>query len=83
MILLCYVLLGVAATLFAYRLLCGPSLSDRVIGVDGILVTGMSIIIVNAMDTGRGAFLPAAVVLALVSFVSTSVIARFIEGRGE
>ena len=35
------------------------------------------------MDTGQGAFLPTAVVLALVSFISTSVIARYIEGRGE
>ena len=81
MIAVSYVVLSLAAALFGYRLLRGPSLSDHVIGVDGIIVTGMSIIIVNAMDTGRGAFLPAAVVLALVSFVSTSVIARFIEGR--
>ena len=83
MITAAYVVLWSAATLFAYRLMRGPSLADRVVGVDGIIVTGMSLIIVNAMDTGRGAFLPAAVVLALVSFVSTSVIARFIEGRGE
>ena len=79
----CYVVLGLAASLFGLRALIGPSLSDRVIGIDGMIVAGMSIIIVDAMDTGRGAFLPAAVVLALVSFVSTSVIARFIEGRGE
>ena len=78
-----YVVLGLAAVLFAGRAIAGPSLSDRVIGIDGVIVSGMSIIIVNAMDTGRGAFLPAAVVLALVSFVGTSVVARFIEGRGE
>ena len=78
-----YVVLGLAAALFAFRLLRGPSLSDRVIGIDGVIVTGMSLIIVRAMDTGVGAFLPAAVVLALVSFISTSVIARYIEGRGE
>ena len=78
-----YVMLGVATALFAFRLLRGPSLADRVIGIDGMIVTGMSLIIVQAMDTGRGAFLPAAVVLALVSFISTSVIARYIEGRGE
>jgi multicomponent Na+:H+ antiporter subunit F len=69
--------------LFLYRLLRGPSLADRVVGIDGVIVTGMSMIIVRAMDTGRGAYLPIAVVLALVSFISTSVIARFIEGRGE
>ena len=83
MIEIAYVVLGLAAVLFAGRSIAGPSLSDRVIGIDGVIVSGMSIIIVNAMDTGRGAFLPAAVVLALVSFVGTSVVARFIEGRGE
>jgi multisubunit Na+/H+ antiporter MnhF subunit len=78
-----YVALGLAAALFAYRLLRGPSLADRVVGIDGMIVCGMSLLIVRAMDTGRGAFLPAAVVLALVSSISTSVIARYIEGRGE
>ena len=83
MIAVTYVVLALAASLFCFRLLRGPSLADRVIGIDGVIVSGMSLIIVNAMDTGRGAFLPATVVLALVSFISTSVIARFIEGRGE
>ena len=78
-----YVALGLAAALFCFRLLRGPSLADRVIGIDGMIVCGMSLLIVRAMDTGSGAFLPVAVVLALVSFISTSVIARFIEGRGE
>jgi multisubunit Na+/H+ antiporter MnhF subunit len=78
-----YVVLGLAAALFAFRLLRGPSLADRVIGIDGLIVTGMALIIVQAMDTGQGAFIPSAVVLALVSFISTSVVARYIEGRGE
>lgn len=83
MIAVAYVVLAISALLFTYRAIAGPTLPDRVIGIDGVIVTGMSIIIVNAVDTERGAFLPAAVVLALVSFISTSVIARFIEGRGE
>ena len=69
--------------LFVFRLLRGPSLADRVIGIDGMIVDRHEPVIVQAMDTGRGAFLPAAVVLALVSFISTSVVARYIEGRGE
>ena len=83
MITLTYVVLAIAGLLFCYRTLRGPSLSSRVIGIDGAIVTGMSVVIVNAMDTGRGSNLPVAVVLALVSFISTSVIARFIEGRQE
>ncbi len=83
MITVAVVVLVLAAALFAFQLLRGPSLADRVIGIDGLIVTGMALIIVHAMDTGHGSFLPSAVVLALVSFISTSIVARFIEGRGE
>ena len=81
MIIASYVVLLAATALFLFRLLRGPSLADRVIGIDGMIVCGICLLVVRAMDTGEGAFLPAAVVLALVSFISTSVIARYIEGR--
>lgn len=77
-----YVVLVVAFVLFAARLLRGPSLADRVLAVDGMLVAGVSILLVNALDTGRGAYLQVAVMLTLVGFISTAVIARFIEGQG-
>ena len=83
MIPLIYAVLALAFALFTVRLGRGPTLADRVIALDGMLVAGVSVLLVNAMDTGRGAFLQVAVLLALVGFISTSVIARFIEGQGE
>ncbi len=83
MIPLTYGLLVLAFGLFGLRMVKGPTLADRVIALDGMLVAGIGILLVNAMDTGRGAFLQVAVLLALVGFISTSVIARFIEGRSE
>jgi multisubunit Na+/H+ antiporter MnhF subunit len=77
-----YVVLTLASFCFAYRLLRGPSLADRVIAVDGLLIVGASAIAVGAMRTGSGAFLPVIVVLTLVGFIGTAVVARFIEGRG-
>jgi multicomponent Na+:H+ antiporter subunit F len=77
-----YVLATLAAVGFGYRLLVGPSLTDRVVGIDGMLLTGVAAIVLRAMETGEGAFLPVALVVTLVSFVSTAVVARFIEGRG-
>ena len=77
-----FVVLALAAVGFGYRLLAGPSLADRVIGIDGLLVVGVSAIAVRAMQTGEGAFLPVAVVATLVGFVGTAVVARFIEGQG-
>jgi multicomponent Na+:H+ antiporter subunit F len=72
-----------AFALFAVRMVKGPTLADRVLALDGMLVAGISVLLVYAMDSGEGAFLQVAVLLALVSFISTSVIARYIEGRGE
>jgi multicomponent Na+:H+ antiporter subunit F len=81
MILATYVVLGLAATGFFFRLLRGPSLADRVIAIDGMMLVGISVIAVRAMQNGDGAFLPVLVVLTLIGFVSTSASARFIEGR--
>lgn len=77
-----FVTLVLAALGFGYRLLAGPTLADRVVGLDGLLVVGVSAVALRAMATGEGAFLPVAVVVGLVGFVSTSVVGRYIEGRG-
>ncbi len=82
MIVASYVLVCLAALGFGYRLLAGPSLTDRVIGIDGLLIVGITAIVLRAMETGEGAFLPVTLVVTLVGFVSTAVVARFIEGRG-
>mgnify|MGYP003493150662 CR=1 FL=1 len=82
MIVASYVLISLAALGFGYRLLAGPSLTDRVVGLDGLLVVGITAVVLRAMETGEGAFLPVTLVVTLVGFVSTAVVARFIEGRG-
>ena len=81
MIVATFALLGLAFVCFAYRLVRGPSLADRAIAIDGMLVVGLSAIVVGAAHTGRGAFLQVAVMLTLVGFIGTAVVARYIEGR--
>jgi multisubunit Na+/H+ antiporter MnhF subunit len=77
-----YLVLVAATALFGYRLAVGPSLADRVVGTNGMLLVGMVAIAAHAVFAGTGAFLPVLVVIALVGFVGTAIIARFIEGRG-
>lgn len=76
-----FAILTVAAGLFTYRLCAGPSLADRVIALNGLLVVGMGAIATAAEHTGSGAFLPTLVALALVGPISNGMIARFIEAR--
>lgn len=77
-----FVMLLLAAVLFAFRTLAGPTLADRVVGLNGLVVVGMAAVAVQALDTGRGSFLPVLVVASLVGFVSTLVVARYIESLG-
>jgi multicomponent Na+:H+ antiporter subunit F len=77
-----FVVLALAAACFAYRLVAGPSLADRVLALNGLVLTGMGAIATHAAHTGNGAFLPALVALALVGPIGNGMIARFIEGRG-
>ena len=76
-----FVALGFAALCFAARLILGPTLSDRVIGLDGLVIVGVSTVAIRAVVTGNGSFLPVLVVVTLVGFVGTAASARFIEAR--
>ena len=81
MTLVAFVLLAVAATLFAYRLCIGPSLADRVAASNGLVLVGMGAIATHAAHTGVGAFLPTLVAVALVGPIANGMIARFIEAK--
>jgi multisubunit Na+/H+ antiporter MnhF subunit len=76
-----FLILAAAAALFAYRLCAGPTLADRTIAVNGLVLVGMGAIATHAAHTGVGAFLPTLVAIALVGPIGNGMIARFIEGR--
>lgn len=76
-----FALLAVAWALFGYRLCAGPSLADRVIALNGLVLVGMAGIATHAAHTTVGAFLPTLVAVALVGPIGTGMVARFIESR--
>lgn len=78
-----FALLGLAAILFTYRLCAGPTLADRVVALNGLVVVGMGAIATHAAHTGVGAFVPTLVAIALVGPISNGMIARFIEERNQ
>lgn len=74
--------LVVAAILCFTRLVRGPSLPERIVALDSLLVVVVSGIAVHAARTRDGTYLDVLVVTALLGFVSTLTVARFIERRG-
>ena len=79
---ICYIGLGLAAAATVYRLVAGPSVPDRVVALDALLYIVVIGIAVAAATTGSGAFLGVLVAVALLAFVGTSTVARFVERRG-
>jgi multisubunit Na+/H+ antiporter MnhF subunit len=77
-----YIVLSLAALLFLLRLLIGPSVPDRVIALDGILITVMCGVLVAAADARSSIGIDTVLVVALMGFVGTGVLARYVERRG-
>lgn len=82
MIVAALVMLALAGACFFARLVLGPTLADRVVALDGLVITLVSAIALDAARTDSPLFVDAVVVIALVGFVGTAAAARFIEERG-
>ena len=73
--------LGLAALCAFVRLLIGPSLADRIVALDLIASISVAIIILYDIASNQPVFLDAATVIALVSFLGTVALSRYIERR--
>lgn len=78
---ICLVMLAIAAVLCMARLLYGPTLADRVIALDALLVTAVIAIGVWTATSRKGTYVDALLIVALVAFIGTATVARFIERR--
>jgi multicomponent Na+:H+ antiporter subunit F len=78
---ICYVGLAICCFLCLYRIGRGPSAPDRTVAIDilGIVVVGFCAIM--CLVTGKDYYLNIALAWALLSFIGTIALAKFLEGR--
>lgn len=76
------VMLAAAMACGAYRMLRGPRAQDRVLGFDSLYVSGMLFILTFGILSGNPIYFEAALVIALLGFVGTVALAKFLM-RGE
>jgi multicomponent Na+:H+ antiporter subunit F len=79
---ICLVVLAFSAALCVGRIVRGDSVADRVLALDTLLVVIVVGVGVNAARTGNGVYLDVLLVVALVAFIGTTAVGRFIERRG-
>jgi multicomponent K+:H+ antiporter subunit F len=76
------ILLGLAMICSTLRILWGPRAQDRIVGFDSLYVNGMLLLLIFGIGSGSALYFEAALVVALLGFVSTVALAKFLL-RGE
>lgn len=76
------ILIVIAMALFVYRLIKGPTAPDRVIALDAMGVTLISVVGLLSLLVGTSFYLEIILLLAILSFIGTVAFSKFIE-KGE
>ena len=77
-LLVALVLLGAAMVIASVRMLRGPRAQDRIMAFDAFYVNAMLLLLVFGMRTGSTLYFEAALVIALLGFIATLALAKFL-----
>lgn len=80
--LIALIVLALALLVSTVRIIIGPTLADRVLVLDLMTVVAMGFIGAVAVRTGLMLYLDIALALALLGFLATVALARYIMRRG-
>ncbi|TVP49783.1 MAG: cation:proton antiporter [Mongoliibacter sp.] len=76
-------MLGISVILVFIRFLKGPSIPDRVIALDLLILIAIGIIAVYSMQNDQSTFLDIAMLFALIAFLGTVAFAYFLIQRSK
>ena len=71
-------LIGIALLLNAWRLFRGPEATDRILALDTLYINAAALIVLYGISLGLPDFFEIALLIALLGFVSTMALAKFL-----
>jgi multicomponent Na+:H+ antiporter subunit F len=77
------VILSITFLLTIIRIVRGPTLPDRILGLDMLVAAAIGFIAVIGIKTGYNLYIDIAIALGLVGFLATVAFARFVLSRGK
>ena len=77
----CLVVIAASMLITMIRLLRGPTVPDRVVSLDLLTLQALGLTCAAAIFYDQSDFLDAAIILALMAFLSTLAFARHVERR--
>ncbi len=80
-LLIAAIVLAVFALILLFRIFKGPTAADRICALDALDLTMALAMALYSLYSGRGIYLDIALVLALLGFISTVFVGRYLERR--
>ncbi|MDX1537637.1 K+/H+ antiporter subunit F [Arsukibacterium sp.] len=77
-IFLVFGMISLALLLNLWRLLIGPSLPDRILALDTMFINSIALIILYGLLMGSPLYFEAALLIAMLGFVSTVAVCKFL-----
>lgn len=75
---ICLAVLGIAVLLTVARLIRGPSMADRILALDTLSIEAIALIVLFGIWKGSGLYFEAALLIAVMGFVSTVALCKFL-----
>lgn len=76
-------ILSFSIVLLLFRFLKGPTIVDRIVALDLLILIGSSIIAIYSIITDQPTFLDIAMILALIAFLSVVAFSYYLEKRNK
>ena len=77
-ILIVFAMIGLSLLLNLWRLLIGPSVPDRILALDTMYINSIALIILYGMSMGTALYFEAALLIAMLGFVSTVAVCKYL-----
>jgi multicomponent K+:H+ antiporter subunit F len=77
-ILIVFAMIGLSLLLNIWRLLVGPSVPDRILALDTMYINSIALIILYGMNMGTALYFEAALLIAMLGFVSTVAVCKYL-----
>ncbi|MBA6253673.1 MULTISPECIES: K+/H+ antiporter subunit F [unclassified Colwellia] len=73
-----FAMIGLSLLLNVWRLLMGPSIPDRILALDTMYINTIALIILYGMSMGTALYFEAALLIAMLGFVSTVAVCKYL-----
>ncbi|MAD04771.1 K+/H+ antiporter subunit F [Pseudoalteromonas shioyasakiensis] len=76
--LIVYAMIAISLLLNVWRLIVGPSVPDRILALDTMFINTIALIILYGMSMGTDLYFEAALLIAMLGFVSTVAVCKYL-----